>query len=178
MWKTLGTFASFFWALTVQPGRVPSRRGKPRWAERCAAYWGVGGGLHCNAISSFEATGEWIHGIANGNGFAMPYRLQRFFYFVFCKTKKLLSEENSSLYHFWLCAGNFAGTQATGADIHAFHFAVNDSPYSLYIGFPCSFGVTVGMADVVAGHDALTAYFTNMCHLVRPPSQNQHIATH
>ena len=87
MWKTLGTFASFFWALTVQPGRVPSRRGKPRWAERCAAYWGVGGGAHCNAISSFEATGEWIHGIANGNGFAMPYRLQRFFTLFSAKQK-------------------------------------------------------------------------------------------
>ena len=38
--------------------------------------------------------------------------------------------------------------------------------------------MTVGMAYVITGHDALTAYFTNMCHLVRPPSQNQHIATY
>ena len=48
--------------------------------------------------------------------------------------------------------------------IYTFHFTVYHSAYGLHIGLPRSFGVAVGVADIVAGHYTFTAYFAILCH--------------
>ena len=75
-----------------------------------------------------------------------------------------------------LRAGNFTGTQATGANVYTFDFSVNYSTNMLNVGFPCSLSMAQGMADIVTGLNSFTADLTYICHLPLPPSQNQHIA--
>lgn len=48
------------------------------------------------------------------------------------------------------CAVNFTGTQATGANVNTFYGAVNNCSNLLNIRFPSTFGVSIGVADVVA----------------------------
>lgn len=66
-------------------------------------------------------------------------------------------------------AGYLAGTEATGADVHLARRAVNQYSYALHIGRPGALRLAIGVADQVAGHDALIAYFTVFTHSVTPP---------
>lgn len=58
----------------------------------------------------------------------------------------------------------FAGTEAAGADVNAFDFAVYDSAYSLDVRLPGSFGFQMGMADIHARYGTFTADFAIICH--------------
>ena len=66
-------------------------------------------------------------------------------------------------------ARDLAGTQTTGADIHLFGSTANDDVNALNVGSPNTPGLPVGMADEIAAHSALTAYFTKFTHYVTPP---------
>lgn len=58
------------------------------------------------------------------------------------------------------CTLNLARTKATGADVDAFNFALNDSAHALDIRFPFAFGLQVRVADIHAGHRALLTNLT------------------
>lgn len=66
-------------------------------------------------------------------------------------------------------AVNFTGTQATSANVYTFNGAVYNCSYLLDIRFPSAFGVSVGVADIVARHCAFTANFADRCHDFPPP---------
>lgn len=57
------------------------------------------------------------------------------------------------------CTLNFAGTKATGANVDALNFAIDDCADALNIGFPFAFGLQVRVADVHAGHRAFLTNF-------------------
>ena len=61
-------------------------------------------------------------------------------------------------------SGYFTGTQAAGANIHGFNLIVYNNPYPLDIGFPGRPALSIGVADLVAGHSALTADLTCVGH--------------
>ena len=54
---------------------------------------------------------------------------------------------------------NFAGTKATGADVDALDFAVDDSAHALNVRFPFAFSFEVRVTDVHARHRALLTNF-------------------
>ena len=69
--KSYILFAWFYWALFGQPVRVPVwRMSNAKLAER--AEWGSGRRVAQHAALHFEATGEWVHRIANVDLFALP----------------------------------------------------------------------------------------------------------
>ena len=59
---------------------------------------------------------------------------------------------------------NLAGAQATSADIHLLGSTLDDDINALYIGSPDTPGPSLGMADEIAAHCTLTAYFTKLTH--------------
>lgn len=67
------------------------------------------------------------------------------------------------------CAVNFTGTQATGANVQAFNRTFNNCSYLLNIRVPSTFGVSIGVADVVASEFSFTADFADRCHCFPPP---------
>jgi hypothetical protein len=66
--------------------------------------------------------------------------------------------------------GYFAGTDAGGANVHAFDLTgVELYPNLLQVGFKNAFGLDVGMADVIADLTHLSAQFTLFRHGPYPP---------
>ena len=61
-------------------------------------------------------------------------------------------------------AGNLAGTQATRANGNGLVRAVHDCLYLADIGLPGAIGLTVGVGNVLAVNDTLSAD-TAFCHL-------------
>lgn len=68
---------------------------------------------------------------------------------------------------------DFAGTEATGTNVHLLLFPVDHNMYRLDIRCPAAFGLAVGMADQITGHDALIADFAVLTHESPPPSKTQ-----
>ena len=67
------------------------------------------------------------------------------------------------------CAVNFTGTQAAGANVYTFNRTFNNCSYLLNIRVPSTFGVSIGVADVVASEFSFTADFADRCHCFPPP---------
>jgi hypothetical protein len=65
---------------------------------------------------------------------------------------------------------DFAGTEATGADVNLLGRAVDDHAGLLDVGSQSPFCFAVGVADGVAGHNTLAADFAIFRHFVTPPS--------
>ena len=64
---------------------------------------------------------------------------------------------------------NFPGTQTTGADPYMYGVAALGSHSdALQIGQPAPPVFIMGMADIVACHRPLTAYFAFLCHDLTP----------
>ena len=61
---------------------------------------------------------------------------------------------------------NLARTQAARADVDTFDLTVNNSADTLDVRSPSTSSLQMRVADIVAGQLALTAYFTNMCHVL------------
>ena len=61
-------------------------------------------------------------------------------------------------------ADNFARTEAAGANIHFPRGTVNDGMDGLNVGCPSPFGLPIGMAHQIAGHNALIANLTKLGH--------------
>ena len=59
--------------------------------------------------------------------------------------------------------------QATGANVHTLCAAVNHYANPLHIGVPKAVALPVGVADLMAVHSALFAYFTEFSHFLTPP---------
>ena len=66
------------------------------------------------------------------------------------------------------CTGNLAGTKATSANIQTARGAVDNRFYTFNIGFPSSVGTSVGVGNLDAKGDFLTADIA-FCHLKAPP---------
>lgn len=62
-------------------------------------------------------------------------------------------------------AFDFAGAQATGADIEALHLSVHYGANSLDVRLPAAFRLDMGMADIHTTHLPLVANLTNICHI-------------
>ncbi len=61
-------------------------------------------------------------------------------------------------------ASHFAGTQATGAGVHALGSAVDDSLNTLDVGLPSPVGTTMGVGNLDAKGHVLAAEIT-FCHI-------------
>ena len=59
---------------------------------------------------------------------------------------------------------NLAAAQATSADVHVTNGAADIHANTLGVRQPNAVGLAVGVADVVAGHSALLANFTDLSH--------------
>lgn len=57
-----------------------------------------------------------------------------------------------------------AGAKAAGANIHFPRGTVNDGMDGLNVGCPSPFGLPIGMAHQIAGHNALIANLTKLGH--------------
>ena len=68
-------------------------------------------------------------------------------------------------------ADDLAGTEATRANVHDLSLAINDHMDALHIGSPAALGLAIGMADIISGHLALIADFTELTHSSPPPLQ-------
>ena len=68
-----------------------------------------------------------------------------------------------------VAAANLAGTEAPRANIHLARSPVNDDMHALDVRRPAALGLTVGVADQIAGHDTLVADFTILTHASSPP---------
>jgi hypothetical protein len=66
-------------------------------------------------------------------------------------------------------AVNLAGTEAPRANAHLARFPVYDDMHALDVRRPATLGLTVGVADQIAGHDTLFADFTVFTHASSPP---------
>ena len=64
-------------------------------------------------------------------------------------------------------AGNFAGAEASGADVNVGRSAVNDCLHALHVGLPGTVGTAMGVGNLDAEGDALTAE-TALCHFAYP----------
>ena len=64
----------------------------------------------------------------------------------------------------FLSAGYLAGAQASRADVYSFWRTINDRAHALYVGRPRPSGFSVGMADCIAGYDALVTNLAKLCH--------------
>ncbi len=60
---------------------------------------------------------------------------------------------------------NATASQTTRADMHSDGFAVHNGMDFLDVGFPDAACLVVGMADVVARHHTLAAYFAIIGHV-------------
>ena len=67
-----------------------------------------------------------------------------------------------------LRALDFAGTQATGADVYGLGATLNDCFYAANIRLPGSVGLTVRVRNVMTEHNSLSAKVT-FCHELTPP---------
>ena len=63
-----------------------------------------------------------------------------------------------------LGAGNLAGLEASGSDVHLATMAVDDDVHTLDIGTELAVGDTVGVADGTAGDRVLAANLANLRH--------------
>ena len=70
--------------------------------------------------------------------------------------------------------GDLARSNATGACLHVFWFAVDHRAHALDVWQPAPFGHVVGVGDVAPRHRALAADFTSLRHYRNPP-QNPHM---
>lgn len=61
-------------------------------------------------------------------------------------------------------SSHFAGTQATGAGVHALGSAVDDSLHTLDVGLPSPVGTTMGVGNLNAKGHVLAAEIT-FCHI-------------
>ena len=61
---------------------------------------------------------------------------------------------------------NLARTQAARADVDTFDLTVNNSADTLDVRSPDTSRLQMRVADIVTGLLTLTAYFTNMCHVL------------
>ena len=68
-----------------------------------------------------------------------------------------------------VAAANLAGTEAPCANIHLHRLPANDDVHTLDVRRPAALGLTVGVADQIAGHDTLVADFTVLTHASSPP---------
>ena len=59
---------------------------------------------------------------------------------------------------------DLAGTKAARAYVHFFRRTIHQYVYGLYVGSPSPLGLAVGMAHLVARHNALVAYFAILAH--------------
>ena len=59
---------------------------------------------------------------------------------------------------------NLAATQATSADVHVANGTADIHANTLGVRQPNAVGLAVGVADIVAGHSALLANFTDLSH--------------
>ena len=60
-------------------------------------------------------------------------------------------------------SGHFAGTQATGAGVHALGSSIDDRLHALDVGLPSPVGTTVGVGNFDAKGNILAAEIT-FCH--------------
>ena len=63
------------------------------------------------------------------------------------------------------CTLNFAGTKATGADVDALNFSIDNGTHALNIRLPFAFGLQVRVAHVHAGHRAFLTNFAVSRHV-------------
>jgi hypothetical protein len=70
---------------------------------------------------------------------------------------------------------DFAGAQATGADVETLYFTLNKGFDALDVGFPAALGFEVRVADIHAAAFAFAADFANIGHLFTPPSNGQEL---
>ena len=70
--------------------------------------------------------------------------------------------------------GDLARSNATGARLHVFRFAVDHRADALEVRQPAPFGHVVGVGDIAPRHRALAADFTSLRHFRNPP-QNPHM---
>ena len=68
-------------------------------------------------------------------------------------------------------ADDLAGTEATRANAHLLRLTVYDHMNGLDIRRPATLGLAIGMADIISGHLALIADFTELTHSSPPPLQ-------
>ena len=59
---------------------------------------------------------------------------------------------------------DLAGTKAARADVQLFRGTVYQCVHGLHVGSPAALGLAVGMAHLIARHNALVAYFAIFAH--------------
>ena len=62
---------------------------------------------------------------------------------------------------------NLTGTQAASADVNTFYLTIYKSTNTLDVGFPGTFGLQVGMADIHTSNFTLCADFAYICHAAK-----------
>ena len=65
-------------------------------------------------------------------------------------------------------AGNFARTEASGADVHMSGSSIHDRLHALHVRLPGTVGAAVRVGHLNAEHDALVTKFT-FSHSLEPP---------